>query len=64
MASLLYALLLLACPLAMGAMMWMMMRPSSTRRDSSAQEEITQLRSEVDQLRPGGRQPAEHRSAR
>ena len=55
MESLLYALLLLACPLAMGAMMWMMMRPSSTRRDSSAQEEITQLRSEVDQLRAGGR---------
>ena len=63
MESLLYALLLLACPLAMGAMMWMMMRPS-TRRDSSAQKEITQLRSEVDQLRAGGRQPAEHRPAR
>jgi preprotein translocase subunit YajC len=63
MESLLYALLLLACPVAMGAMMWVMMRPS-TRRDSSAQEEITQLRSEVDQLRAGGRQPAEHRSAR
>ncbi len=63
MESLLYALLLLACPVAMGAMMWMMMRPS-TRRDSSAQKEITQLRSEVDQLRAGGRQPAEHRPAR
>lgn len=63
MESLLYALLLLACPVAMGAMMWMMMRPN-TRRDSSAQEEITQLRSEVDQLRAGGRQPAEHRPAR
>jgi preprotein translocase subunit YajC len=54
MESLLYALLVLACPVAMGAMMWMMMRPS-TRRDSSAQKEITQLRSEVDQLRAGGR---------
>jgi preprotein translocase subunit YajC len=63
MESLLYALLVLACPVAMGAMMWMMMRPS-TRRDSSAQKEITQLRSEVDQLRAGGRQPAEHRPAR
>ncbi len=63
MESLLYALLLLACPVGMGVMMWMMMRPS-TRRDSSAQKEITQLRSEVDQLRAGGRQPAEHRPAR
>lgn len=48
-----YTLLLLACPVVMGAMMWMMMRPGSKSQDSRGQEEITKLRSEVDELRAG-----------
>lgn len=48
-----YTLLLLACPVVMGAMMWMMMRPSGKSQDSGDQEEITKLRSEVDELRAG-----------
>lgn len=72
MAELLYPLALLACPLGMGAMMWMMMRGS--KQDSSAQptgtgngaDELTRLRAEVDQLRSaqrdGGNQtPAAYR---
>lgn len=54
MSEALYALALLACPVGMGLMMWLMMRGS---KSSPAQEtpldeaEMVKLRAEVDQLR-------------
>lgn len=59
----LFSLLLLACPVGMGLMMWMMMRGSGQQNSSvSAKQqksglsteqsaEVTRLRAEVDQLR-------------
>lgn len=63
MAQLLYPLALLACPVGMGLMMWMMMRggkqnpaePSSV----ATGDEVTRLRAEVDQLRAAQRRPIE-----
>ena len=51
----LYALALLACPLGMGLMMWMMMRGSKQEPTSDAdiaaqQAELTRMRVEIDQL--------------
>ncbi|MHA7294597.1 hypothetical protein [Arthrobacter sp. HLT1-21] len=54
MSETLYALALLACPVGMGLMMWLMMRGN---KSSPAQEkpldeaELVKLRAEVDQLR-------------
>lgn len=57
MAQLLYPLAILACPVGMGLMMWMMMRGGKST-DTAAQDptrtgadELTRLRAEVDQLR-------------
>jgi hypothetical protein len=56
----LYPFALLACPLVMVAMMWMMMRGSKhqspSRPESSEDDEVTRLRAEVDQLRAEQRQ--------
>lgn len=57
----LLALALLACPVGMGAMMWMMRakNPSSgtTEADGSKQAELTALQAQIDQLQ------AQHRDA-
>jgi uncharacterized protein HemX len=61
MSESLYALALLACPLGMGAMMWMMMRGQNKTADPDAadkQAELTALRAQLDQLE------AERRDAR
>jgi hypothetical protein len=56
----LYPLALLACPLGMGVMMWVMMR--GNRQNSSSQpsgvDELVRLRVEVDQLRAAQRDGA------
>jgi hypothetical protein len=56
MSAALYGLALLACPVAMGLMMWFMMRGKkavhgSTSLSAADEMELTKLRAEVDQLR-------------
>jgi hypothetical protein len=50
----LYPLALLACPLVMGVMMWMMMRghkQQAPKGTADSDNELARLRAEVDQLR-------------
>ena len=52
MSQLLYVLALLACPVAMGVMMWMMSRGKPTAAVGAAdkQVELARLRAQIDQL--------------
>ena len=65
MRNLLYLLPALGCPVAMGAMMWFMMkRPAGSQQTpppgelTAHDQEITALRAEMDQLRAAQRIPA------
>ncbi len=52
MEQLLYAVAVLACPLGMGLMTFLMMRPRhAAPAASGGQDELTRLRAEVDQLK-------------
>lgn len=53
MESLLYGLALLACPVGMGAMMWMMMRGQRTGSGDTPKgpDQVAELRSEIDELK-------------
>ena len=52
MSDLIYLLAVLVCPIAMGAMMLVMMRGShSDKSRVDAGDEVAQLRAEVEQLR-------------
>lgn len=52
MESLLYGVALLACPIGMGLMMWMMKRGKrSSSDDRSGGQEVAVLRAEIDQLK-------------
>ncbi|MGH3775972.1 MAG: hypothetical protein ACRDRR_09615 [Pseudonocardiaceae bacterium] len=62
MESYLYGVALLACPIGMGLMMWMMMRGKHTSGGdrSGGQEQAAALRAEIDQFkadRAGQRTP-------
>jgi len=63
--ALLLGLAVLACPVGMGVMMWMMMRGSGgqgsgSQGDQAPAQEVARLRAEVDQLR-AAREHAEGR---
>ncbi|MBA3575223.1 MAG: hypothetical protein H0W37_09745 [Pseudonocardiales bacterium] len=66
MEALLLGLAVLACPVGMGVMMWMMMRGSGSQGsggspgDQAAAQDVARLRAEVDQLR-AAREHAEGR---
>jgi hypothetical protein len=54
MQSLLLGVAVLACPVGMGLMMWMMMRGQSrdtASEDHSWQQEVQTLRAEIEQLK-------------
>jgi len=52
MSQVLYSLAILACPVGMGLMMWMMMRGGQAKDSSPTPDtDIARLRAEVDQLR-------------
>ncbi|SDY66066.1 hypothetical protein SAMN05661080_04198 [Modestobacter sp. DSM 44400] len=63
MVNLLSSLALLACPLGMGLMMWMMMRGGGHNQPAAPQQsmtpaqqaELAQLRAELDQVRADDR---------
>ncbi len=51
MQSLLYGLAVLACPVGMGVMMWMMRGSRQGASDAGGHDQVAQLRAEIDQLK-------------
>ncbi|TAM68629.1 MAG: hypothetical protein EPN48_11650 [Microbacteriaceae bacterium] len=56
MSQVFYALAILACPVGMGLMMWLMMRtgkkkPAGTTPSTATEAEVAQLRADLDRLR-------------
>jgi ABC-type nickel/cobalt efflux system permease component RcnA len=60
----LYPLALLACPLVMGLMMWMMMRShkqQAPKGTADSDNELARLRAEVDQLNAAQHHDTQHK---
>lgn len=52
MQALFYGIAVLACPVGMGAMMWLMMRGQRKGgTDDGGAEQVAQLRAEIDELK-------------
>lgn len=51
MQSLLWGLAVVACPVGMGLMMWLMMRGQRAGAGDTSERQVTQLRAEVNQLK-------------
>lgn len=51
MQSLLWGVAVLACPVGMGVMMWMMMRGQGRDTGGVSERQVAQLRAEIDQLK-------------
>jgi hypothetical protein len=51
MEQLLYGVAVLACPVGMGLVMWIMMRGQRKNPGGTSDEQVAQLRAEVEQLK-------------
>ncbi len=51
MQSLLWGVAVLVCPVVMGVMMWMMMRGQGQGTGEVSEQQVAQLRAEIDQLK-------------
>ncbi|MEC3974423.1 hypothetical protein [Amycolatopsis sp. H20-H5] len=51
MQSVLWGIAVLACPVGMGLMMWLMMRGQRKDHGDAKEQQVAQLRAEVEQLK-------------